>query len=41
MSCNLMDTVLRMVNTDAEPEDYKGEDGLLYLSLIRIAERRD
>ncbi len=30
MSGNLMDTVLRMVNTDAEPEDYKGEDGLLY-----------
>ena len=30
MSGNLMDTVLQMVNTDAEPEDYKGEDGLLY-----------
>ena len=26
MSGNLMDTVLRMVNTDAEPKDYKGEE---------------
>ncbi len=30
MSGNLMDTVLQMVSTDAEPEDYTGEDGLLY-----------
>ena len=30
------DTVLNMMTTTAEPEDYTGEDGLLYLSLIHI-----
>ena len=30
MSGNLMDAVLQMVSTGAEPEDYTGEDGLLY-----------
>lgn len=30
MNGNLMDTVLQMASTDAEPEDYMGGDGLLY-----------
>ena len=30
MNGNFMDTVLQMVSTDAEPEDYMGGDGLLY-----------
>ena len=26
----LTDTILKMMDTTQEPEDYKGEDGLLY-----------
>ena len=33
MSGNLMDAVLQMVSTGAEPEDYTGEDGLCYKSV--------
>jgi len=31
MSGNLMDAILQMVSTDAEPEDYTGKDGLCTL----------
>ena len=31
------DTVLNMMTTTAEPEDYTGEDGLLYCSKCRTA----
>ena len=31
------DTVLNMMTTTAEPEDYTGEDGLLYCGKCRTA----
>ena len=31
------DTVLNMMTTTAEPEEYTGEDGLLYCSKCRTA----
>lgn len=33
------DTVLNMMTTTAEPEDYTGEDGLLYCGKCRTAKK--
>ena len=33
------DTVLNMMTTTAEPEDYTGEDGLLYCGQVPHGER--
>ena len=38
MTDTIHNTILPMTDTTAEPEDYTGEDGLLYLSLIHISE---
>ena len=35
------DTVLNMMTTTAEPEDYTGEDGLLYCCLLYTSDAAD